>query len=75
KSTKQANNGQLRNSIMVKVTGLTGVIGTNNPLAPHHEFGTHKIPPRPFLRPALFEEQDFIKKQLKEAIAKTLAGS
>lgn len=64
----------LRNSILVEVKGLTGIVGTNNPLGKYHEFGTHKIPPRPFLRPALHQEQDFIKKQIKEAVAKTLLG-
>lgn len=64
----------LRNSILVEVKGMTGIVGTNNPLGKYHEFGTRKIPPRPFLRPALHQEQDFIKKQIKDAIAKALMG-
>lgn len=66
----------LRNSILMKVTGLTGIVGTNNPLAPHHEFGAPRkhIPPRPFLRPALFQEEDFIRKEIKNAIAKAMKG-
>lgn len=72
--TGQTYNGHLRNSIRVKTDGLVGVVGTNNKLAPHHEYGTRHIPPRPFLRPALYENQEHIKNLFKEAIAKTLLG-
>jgi phage gpG-like protein len=62
--------GKLRNSILVQNHGLYSEVGTNDPIAKHHEFGAprKKIPPRPFLRPALYQNQDFIKKQFQEAI-------
>jgi phage gpG-like protein len=64
----------LRDSILVKNFGLVGVVGTNNPLARHHEFGAPRanIPPRPFIRPALFQEQGFIQTEFRKAILKTL---
>jgi HK97 gp10 family phage protein len=45
--------GDLRDSIGHVVSGNEGFVGTNDPVAPFHEFGTSKIPPRPFLGPAL----------------------
>lgn len=64
----------LRNSIETKVVGMVGVVGTNNPLGAHHEYGAPKahIPPRPFIRPSLYEEREFIKKQFRKSIEKTL---
>jgi len=46
--------GELRDSIGHTVeSGNVGYIGTNNKIAPYQEFGTDKIPPRPFLGGAL----------------------
>ena len=46
--------GQLRDSIgHVVVSSKEAFIGTNDPIAPYQEFGTSKIPPRPFLGGAL----------------------
>lgn len=64
----------LRSSILMKVQGLTGFVGTNNPLGVYQEYGTRHIPPRPFLRPALYQEQGFIKIQFRKAVAETLRG-
>jgi len=41
--------GKLRDSIGHVVDGDVGYVGTNDPVAPYHEFGTSRIPPRPFL--------------------------
>ncbi|GIM47036.1 hypothetical protein DNHGIG_25850 [Collibacillus ludicampi] len=65
----------LRNSIQAQVKGLVGYVGTNNPVGEWQEFGTRHIPPRPFLRPALYQEQEFIKEQFKGALAKTMLRS
>lgn len=63
----------LRNSILTEVRDFRGYVGTNDPLGEWHEFGTSRgIPPRPFLRPALYENRDFIKKLFEAAIVKTL---
>lgn len=60
----------LRNTIGIKAEGLNAAVGTDDPLGKWHEYGTEdeRIPPRPFLRPALYENQDTIKNNVKEAI-------
>ena len=45
--------GRLRNSIMHMQQGSdTEIIATNVEYAPYQEFGTSRIPPHPFIRPA-----------------------
>lgn len=45
--------GNLRNSIThQQYDENTEIIGTNVSYAPYQELGTHKMAPRPFLRPA-----------------------
>jgi HK97 gp10 family phage protein len=58
----------LRNTIGIKTEKLTAAVGTDDPLGEYHEYGTEHIPPRPFLRPALYENQDNIKNNVKEGI-------
>lgn len=58
----------LRNTIGTKTEGLTAAVGTDDPIGKYHEYGTEHIPPRPFLRPALYENQDVIKNNVKEGI-------
>ena len=61
----------LRQAISIEIdeANLTATVGTNDPIGKWQEFGTDRgIPPRPFLRPALFENQDFITKAISEAI-------
>lgn len=57
--------GRLRNSIKYRVLGrgvnLSGVVGTQVEYAPHLEFGTSKMEPRPFLRPTYERERKTIK--------------
>lgn len=51
---------------------LRAEIGTDNPLGLWHEYGTANrktyLPPRPFLRPALYQSQDWIVKSMETAI-------
>jgi len=56
----------LRSSIMLHVDGMVAHIGTDNPLARYHEYGApaKNIPPRPFLRPAAFENQKFFMERM-----------
>ncbi len=60
----------LRNTIEIAVDGFQGAVGTRDPIGAHHEYGAPKknIPPRPFLRPALFENLDEIHKEMLEAL-------
>ncbi len=46
-------------------------IGTNKEYAPPHEFGSSRLPPRPFLRPALDDNRGNILNQ----IVKVLRGN
>ena len=64
----------LRNTIGIKVEGLQAAVGTDDPIGKHHEYGAPKknIPPRPFLRPALYENQDNIKNNVKEGIQNSM---
>jgi len=66
--------GQLRNSILVKVGEMEAAVGTNDKVGEYQEFGTSRIPPRPFLRPALYQEQEFIKTGFRKAIINTMNG-
>lgn len=45
--------GEMRESIEHTVLGHTAYVGTDDEKAAFHEFGTSKIPARPFLRGAL----------------------
>lgn len=76
KSKNKAWPAPLRQSIDFRVDGWTATIGTADPLGKYHEFGcigagrghNTTIPPRPFLRPALYQNADFIHKHLAAAI-------
>lgn len=45
--------GKLRSSIRTEAGDMKVTIGTNVKYAPHVEYGTHKMRPQPFLRPAV----------------------
>lgn len=44
--------GELRDSISHRVMGLAAIVGSTDDKAVWQEFGTEKIPPRPFIGPA-----------------------
>lgn len=52
--------GRLRDSIEVSAEGNRAVISANTDYAAYVEFGTSKMPPKPFLVPALIENADAI---------------
>jgi phage gpG-like protein len=70
----------LRTTIEIDVEGWVATVGSRDPLAKWHEYGATEagknhnvtIPPRPFLRPALFENTDHIHKQLTLALGATI---
>lgn len=72
KSNSKGSSAKLKDSIKVKRSGLIAFVGTDDPIAKYHEFGTSHIPPRPFLRPALQQEQGFIQTEFRKAILKTM---
>lgn len=62
--------GRLRNSITYEIgdDGTVVRVGTNTQYAPYLEFGTRKMPARPFLFPAFEEEVPKFKDRLKRAL-------
>ena len=44
--------GTLMNSITAESEGLSGTVSTNVDYATHQEYGTHKMPPHPYMTPA-----------------------
>lgn len=66
--------GDLRDSIEHEVEGLEAVIGSKSDIAAYQEFGTDKIPPRPFIGPAAFRNKQKIQRILGEGIVEGLAG-
>ncbi len=44
--------GNLMNSIVADVDGLNGTVATGVDYAAHQEYGTHKMPPHPYMTPA-----------------------
>ncbi|WP_026975722.1 hypothetical protein [Alicyclobacillus contaminans] len=68
----------LKDSIETHVdkTILEAHIGTNSPLGKWHEFGLPgrktPLPPRPFLRPALHQETDWILSEVEKSIGGVL---
>lgn len=66
--------GDLRDSIKHEVSEFEAVIGSESDIAAYQEFGTDKIPPRPFMGPALFNNSERIAKILGAAVAIGVSG-
>jgi len=66
--------GQLYASIEHQVHGTEAVIGTLMDIGAYQEFGTEKIPPRPFMGPAAFHSKDRIEKIMGHAVMAGLLG-
>ena len=66
--------GELRATIGHQVDGNTAVIGTPDQVGVYQEFGTERIPPRPFLAPAAFRKGEAAAKGIGEAVQRALAG-
>jgi len=66
--------GHLRESITHEVGPMEAVIGSDSDIAVYQELGTVKIPPRPFLGPAVIHEEKFIKETLGAATVAAFAG-
>lgn len=66
--------GDLRDSIKHEVVGLEAVVGSESDIAAYQEFGTDKIPPRPFIGPAAFKNKEAIQKIIGKAVVEGLVG-
>ena len=66
---------ELRDSIehvvMREGKEVVGYVGTNDPIAKYHEFGTATIPARPFLSAAAMRQEDKIHAMIVRTIAAT----
>jgi hypothetical protein len=66
--------GELRASIEWIADGNHGAVGSNNDKAVWHEFGTSRIPPRPFLAGAAAHVEAKIHKMAARAVVAVLEG-
>lgn len=73
--------GNLRNSIRWEVNSekeiVTGRVGSTQkepPYGAYLEFGTSVIAPRPWLKPAMRNNENFIKKNVSSTVKKILEG-
>lgn len=66
--------GELRDSIENEVSRLEAVVGSKSDIAVYQELGTDKIPPRPFLGPAVIHNHALIKRIFGEALVRGLLG-
>lgn len=46
---------------------IKGVVGTNVHYGPHQEFGTRHMPAHPYLRPALHQNEQYIRNSMNQA--------
>lgn len=70
--------GTLLDSISVEIKGLSFTVKptgdnpsglTNEQQAIYHEFGTERIPPRPFMRPSYEEVEPKLKEEISEVVS------
>jgi HK97 gp10 family phage protein len=68
--------GELRDSIThnVDANGKDAYVGTNDPVAKYHEFGTSHIPARPFLGGALMQQEAKIPRVIARTISAALSS-
>lgn len=66
--------GEMRDSIDKDVSGMEATIGSTSDIAVYQELGTDKIPPRPFLGPAVLHNEELIKRILGRAFVAGLLG-
>jgi hypothetical protein len=66
--------GEMRDTIHHERKGDTVFVFSRSPIAPHHEFGTSKMPPRPFLGPAMVKKLDDAGKAIAERAFAPLMG-
>ena len=65
---------ELRNSIEWQAHGLKGEVGSNLDKAVWHEFGTSRVPARPFLSSAAMQMEGEIHKMAARAVMAVIAG-
>lgn len=66
--------GKMRGSVSNEVVSLEAVVGSDSDIAVYQELGTDKIPPRPFLGPAVIHNHKVIRRILGAALARGVLG-
>lgn len=66
--------GALYASIEHEIQGPTAIIGTKSEIGAYQEFGTARIPPRPFMGPAVYTNIDKIKAIFRRGLVSGLMG-
>ena len=67
--------GELRATIQVgEITPQHAVVGTDDPIAAYQEFGTERIPPRPFIGAAVFRTEAVARHKMAMVLVETLKG-
>lgn len=66
--------GKLRNSIQVEAFPHEAVIGSKEDIAAYQEFGTEKIPPRPFLGPAAYANAPKVARLIGDVAVSAITG-
>ena len=66
--------GELRESIARHVDGHSVTVGTPDPVGVFHEFGTSRMPPRPFLAAAAHRKAEAGANAIGAAVGHALAG-
>jgi HK97 gp10 family phage protein len=73
-NTPLLETGEMRASIEWTAHGLHGEVGSNSDIAVYQEFGTSRIPPRPFLAGAAMRMEPEIHKLAARAVMAVVAG-
>jgi hypothetical protein len=66
--------GEMRASVRHEVDANKVVIGTDDPVGVYHEFGTSRMPPRPFLASALVRKLEDVKAAAGGAVFNAITG-
>lgn len=66
--------GELYASIEHEVHGREAVVGTKLDIGAYQEFGTEKIPPRPFMGPAAFVNKAKIERMMGGSVVSGMMG-
>jgi HK97 gp10 family phage protein len=66
--------GKMRDSIVAEVAGMTLFVGSPDKIAVFHELGTSRMPPRPFLEPAMKHTIPEAGKLIGEAVKVSMAN-
>lgn len=66
--------GDLRNKIEHETEQFHAVIGSKDDKAAYQEFGTDRIPPRPFMGPAVIHNEKRIVEILGRSVARGISG-